>query len=108
MVCDPYAIIAIDAPNRDRRADHVLRHVACHALRLGGDLPLLYISYQAVGIFPETALHQLVDGVGLQRLAEPRQQMPLPLAPEQLVGQILEMLPARVLGIIAPTGSEEM
>src|ERR1044072_7505041 len=34
--------------------------------------------------------------------------MPLPLAPEQRVGQILEMLPAGALGIIAPTGGEHM
>src|SRR5215813_12296514 len=34
--------------------------------------------------------------------------MPLPLAPQQVVGQVREMLPARSLGLIAPTGGEQM
>src|SRR5437879_7906007 len=34
--------------------------------------------------------------------------MPLPLTAQQLVGQELQMLPARALGIIAPTGGEQM
>src|SRR6266851_9676173 len=34
--------------------------------------------------------------------------MPLPLAAEQLVGQVLQMLPACSLVIVAPTGGEEM
>src|SRR5437870_1903718 len=34
--------------------------------------------------------------------------MPLPLTAQQLVGQELQMLPARALGIITPTGGEQM
>src|SRR5215831_19676527 len=34
--------------------------------------------------------------------------MPLPLAAQELIGQVLEMLPARSLGVITPTGGEEM
>ena len=34
--------------------------------------------------------------------------MPLPLAPQERIGQVLQMLPTRALGIVAPTGSEEM
>jgi len=105
---DPCAILAIDAPDRDRRADHILRHLACHALRLRGALPLLDVGHQAVRIFPDTGIHPLVNGFGLQRLAEHRQPMPLPRAPEHRVGQVREMLPARPLGIVAPTGREEM
>ena len=37
-----------------------------------------------------------------------RQQMPLPLATQQLVGQVLQMLPALSLAIIAPTGGDQM
>ncbi|HTD20853.1 MAG TPA: hypothetical protein VK667_15110, partial [Ktedonobacteraceae bacterium] len=37
-----------------------------------------------------------------------RQQMPLPLAPQQRIGQILQMLPALSLAIIAPAGGNHM
>src|SRR2546426_2233663 len=41
MVRHPLAVIAINAPHGDRGADHVFGHVARHALRRRGDLPLL-------------------------------------------------------------------
>src|SRR5215831_5672343 len=34
--------------------------------------------------------------------------MPLPFATQEIVGQVLEMLPARALAIIPPTGGEQM
>ena len=34
--------------------------------------------------------------------------MPLPFATQQLVGQVLEMLPALALGIVTATGREQM
>jgi hypothetical protein len=34
--------------------------------------------------------------------------VPLPFATQEIVGQELEMLPARALGIIPPTGGEQM
>src|SRR5216684_7140887 len=108
MIRHPCAIIAIDALDGDRRTHHVLGHVACHTVRLRGDGALLHVGHQPVRVLPETGVHQLVDGLCLERLAQHGQQMPLPLAPEQRVGQILEMLPARALGIIAPTGGEHM
>src|SRR5213594_943658 len=48
MVRDPFAIVAIDAPDGDRRADDILRHIARHTLRLRGDLPFLHVGHQAV------------------------------------------------------------
>src|SRR5216683_1245260 len=72
MVRDSRAIIAIDAPDGDRRAHHVFGHVARQALILRGDCTLLYIGHQAVRILRETGIHQLVDRVGLERLAQHR------------------------------------
>src|SRR5216684_4446560 len=40
MVRDPLTIIAINAPDGNRGAHDVFGHVARHALRLRGDLPL--------------------------------------------------------------------
>src|SRR5438128_8847711 len=34
--------------------------------------------------------------------------MPLPFATQEIIGQVLQMLPARSLGVIAPTGGEQM
>src|SRR5712692_10943565 len=108
MVRDPVAIRAIDAPDGDRGASHIFGHVACHTLMLSRELALVHVGHQPVGILRKTRLHQPVDRVGLERLAQHRQQVPLPLAPQQRIGQILEMLPARSLRIIAPTGGDQM
>src|SRR5438552_18518609 len=82
MIRHPCAIIAIDAPDGDRRTHHVLGHVACHTVRLRGDGALLHVGYQPVRVLPETGVHQLIDGLSLESLASHSQQMPLPLAPE--------------------------
>src|SRR6266852_1545023 len=108
MIRHPCALIAIDALDGDRRTHHVLGYVACHTVRLRGDGALLHNGHQPVRVLPETGVDQLVDGFCLERLAQHGQQMPLPLATEQRVWQILEMLAARARGIIAPTGGEHM
>jgi hypothetical protein len=108
MVRDPLAIIAINAPDSDRWAHDIFGHVAGYTLILRRDLPLLDVGHEAVGILPETPIHQPVDGGGLERLAEHRQEMPLPLAAQQRVGHVLHMLPARSLAIIAPAGGDQM
>src|SRR6266849_2914365 len=79
MVRHPLAVIAINTPDGDRRAHHVLGHVARHTLRLRRDVPLLHVGHQAVGILSETPSDQLRDRLGPQRLTEHRQEMPLPL-----------------------------
>src|SRR5712692_4619618 len=70
MVGHPLAVIAIDTPDRDRRAHHVFRHIARHTLILRRDLPLLHVGHQTVGILPETHIHQLLDGVSGERLTQ--------------------------------------
>src|SRR6266702_3083502 len=69
MVRHPLAVIAINAPDSDRRTHHVLRHVARQTLGLRRDLALLHVGHQTIGVVPETPIHQLVDRVSLQRLA---------------------------------------
>jgi hypothetical protein len=39
----------------------------------------LHVGHQPVGILPETRIDSLLDRVRLERLAQHRQQMPLPL-----------------------------
>ena len=49
-----------------------------------------------------------MDRLCLERVAQHGQQVPLPLATQEVVGQVWQMLPPRTLGIIAPTGGDEM
>ena len=86
MVRDPLAIIAINAPDRDRRAHHVFGHVARQARVRRRDLPLVHVGHHTVGILPATQLHQLLDGVSCARRASRAQQVPLPFATQEFVG----------------------
>src|SRR6266567_1736829 len=108
MVRDPVAIIAINAPDRDRGTHDIFGHVARQTLILRRDVALLDVAHQAVGILLETPIHQLVDDLRLERLAHHAQQMPLPLAMEQLIRQVMQVFPALALLIIAPTGGDQM
>src|SRR6266699_1847429 len=54
MVCDPLTIIAINAPDGDRRAHDVCGHVARHALIPRWDGALLHVGHQPVRVLPET------------------------------------------------------
>jgi len=108
MIRDACAIRAIEAPDGDRRAHDVLGDVARHAVILRGDGALGHVGYQPVGRLPETRLDQPLDRVRLERLAPHRQQRPRPCATQEIVGQGLEMLPALALGILPPTGGEQM
>jgi hypothetical protein len=49
-----------------------------------------------------------VDRLSLERLAHHAQQVPLPGATQQRLGQVLPLLPARSLALIAPTRGEQM
>ena len=49
-----------------------------------------------------------MDRVRLERLAQHGPEGPLPLTAQERRGHILEVLPACVLGILAPTGGEHM
>src|SRR5262245_58903967 len=108
MVRDPVAIIAINPPDGDRRTHHVFGHVARQTLILRRDGALLHVGHQAIRILPETRIHQLVHRLSCQCLAHHAQEVPLPFATQEIVGQELEMLPALSLGIIPPTGGEQM
>src|SRR5712691_1048008 len=70
MVCDPLAIVAINASDGDGGTHHLCGDVACHTLRLGRDCALVHVGHQAVGIRPETRIDQLVDRVALACLAD--------------------------------------
>src|SRR5712691_8084286 len=108
MVRHPLTIIAINPPDSDRGAHDILRYIARHALRLRRHLALLHVGHQAVRILRETGIDSAVDRAGLECPAEHRQQMPLPLAPQKRIGQVLEMFPALFLVIIPSTGGEQM
>ena len=98
-------ILASNAPDGARRAHDILGHGARYTLRRRGDSPLLPVGHQPVGILLATRRDQLLDRVGLARLAPHRPQMPLPLAPEQRVGPSTGEAPNARPGLIAPLGA---
>jgi hypothetical protein len=108
MLRAPLTIIAIHTPDGDRRAHHVLGHVAGYTLILGRAVAFLHGGHQAVGILPETRIDPLPDRLGLQRLAHHRQQVPLPLPTQERLRPVLEMLPTCSWRRIAPTGGQPM
>src|SRR6266700_6757755 len=83
MVRHPLTIIAINPPDSDRGAHDISRYIARHALILRRHLALLHVGHQAVRILRETGIYSAGDRAGLACPAEPRQQVPLPLAPQQ-------------------------
>ena len=95
MLGHPHTIIAINAPDGAGRADDILGHVACHAVGLRGDSPLVHVGHQPVGILLETRIAQAMDGVGLACLAQHGEEVPLPLAAQEPIRQVREVLPAR-------------
>src|SRR5438876_1258175 len=108
MVRDPFAIIAIDAPDSDRRAHHVLGHVARQALVLRRHFALLHVRHQTIWILPETQIDQTLHRIRLKRLAKRVHQVPLPLVTQELVRQKTPMLPALRRRIIATTGGDQV
>src|SRR2546425_192150 len=79
MVRNPVAIIAIDTPDGDRGTHHVFGHVACQTLRLCRDFALLHVRHKALAIARVTPIDQLLHLLGLHRLPQHREQIPLPL-----------------------------
>jgi hypothetical protein len=108
MLRDACAVIAIKAPDGDRRAHDVCGPIACSALLRRGDGALLHVGHEAVRILPATGSPHLVDGLGLPCLAEHRQQMPLPRAAQERLGHRREMLPAFSRPLIASPGGEQL
>jgi hypothetical protein len=86
MVRHPGAIVAINPPDRDRRAHHIFGHIARHTVRLRGNGPLLHVRHQTLGILPETGIHQMLNRLGLERLAQHSQEVPLPFPAQEIVG----------------------
>ena len=69
MIRHPLPIIPINAPDRDGRTHHILGHVTRHTVRLRRESPLVDVGDQPVRVLPDTGIHSLLHGVGLQRLA---------------------------------------
>jgi hypothetical protein len=79
VIGDPLAIIPVDAAYRDRRTHDVFREIRRQALIPRGDIAFLDIGHKAMRISRVTGIDEAIDLVGLRRLPQHGQQMPLPL-----------------------------
>src|SRR5262252_5169748 len=106
MLGDAVAIIAVDAPQRDRRTHHILGAIRRQTLISCGHLSLLHVGDKPLTIACITRLHQPMDFLTLHCLSQHRQQMPLPLFPQPGIWHIVEMDPLFALGIPTATGGD--
>jgi hypothetical protein len=79
-------IIAINAPERDRGTHHLFSQIGGQALIPGRHIALLHVRHKPFAIAPITCIDQPLDLLGLHCLSEHRQEMPLPLFPQQGIG----------------------
>ena len=92
------AIITQQAPKRDRRAHHILGQVLSEPLSACGDLPLLQIRHQAMGILLPQGINLLLHfGCGDTRFQH-RHQMILPPLVQLVVRKITDLSPAILKG----------
>jgi hypothetical protein len=101
VIGDAVAIIAVDTPQRDRRTHDICGQIPRQTL-----IPCRHIAFLHVGDKPLTLacvthIDELLDLGGLHRLAQHRQQMPLPLLPQHAIGHVVQMHP--LLGLLIPS-----
>ena len=108
VIRDPLAIIAVNAPERDRRTHHIFGQIPRQTLIPCRDIPFLHVGDKPLAIACVTRSDQPPDLRRLHRLAQHGQQMPLPLLPQQGIGHIIEMHP--LLGLLIPstTGGDDV
>ncbi len=103
MLGHPLPIVAIDAPQRDRRTHHICRQGGRQTLLPWGDVPLLDVGHKAMGRSLGTRIHQAVDLVSLHRLPQHRQQRPLPRLAEHGIWEGIQRHP--LLGLLIPAAT---
>jgi hypothetical protein len=101
MIGDVVPIIAIDAPQRDRRTDDIRGQVGRQALVACWDIPFLHVRHTPLAIARVTGINEPLALLGLQCLAQHGEQMPLPLLAQQGIGPIVEMHP--LFGLLIPS-----
>jgi hypothetical protein len=79
VIGDAGAIIAIDAPERDRRADDLFRQIGGEALGACRDISFLHVRHQPRTVSWITGLDESLDLLRLHSLPPHRQEIPLPL-----------------------------
>jgi len=101
-------IIPVKTPQRERRTDDILGQVARQALIPRGAIPFWHIGHNPLTIARVTRSHSPLDRLALHRPAQHGQQRPLPLFPQQGIGQRVEMAPLLGRGILSTTGRNDM
>src|SRR6266851_10044214 len=61
VIGDPLAIIAVDAPERDRRTHHIFGQIPRQALIPCGHIALLHVGHKPLAISRVTRIHQPID-----------------------------------------------
>ena len=105
---DPWAIIAIHAPEGDRWTHHICGQIGRQALRARRDIALLYGGDEPVALSRVTESNQTVALGRPQPLSPPRSQIPLPLFAPPRIRQRVQRHPLLRLGLPPSTGGNDM
>ena len=108
MIGDAVAIIAVDAPERARRTHDICGQIPCQTLIPCGHIAFLSVGDQSLARARVTHLNQLLHLLGLHRLAQHRQQRPLPLLAQQAIRHVIQGHPLFGLLIPSTTGGDEV
>jgi hypothetical protein len=108
MIRDPVSVVEIDPPERDGRTHHILGQIRRQALIPRRDITLLHVRHEPLAIARVTRIDQPIDLLGLHRLSEHRQEMPLLLFPQHGIGQIIQMDPLVAFRFPAAAGGNDI
>jgi hypothetical protein len=108
VIRDTVAIIAVDPPKRDRWTHHIFGSISSQTLIPCGDIAFLHVGDKSRTIPRVTGIDQALHLLGLYRLPEHREEMPLPLLAQQGIRHIVEMDPLLRLPIPAATRRDDM
>src|SRR6478672_23086 len=108
VIGDAVAILAVDAPERDRWTHDILGQIPRQTLIPCGHIAFLSIGDNALAITRVTRLDQPLHLLGLHRLPQHREQRPLPLLAQQAIRHVVQMHPLLGLLIPSPTGGDDV
>ncbi len=106
-VSDRVPVVGFDAPDRDRRRDHVFCKISCQALPARGDLPFLDMGDKPFWVGPPAGVDVSVDSGVCYVFSKHSEEVILPFSVEQIVGKVVHREPV-VLGVGAACGCEDV
>ena len=108
MIGNTVPLITINTPERDRRTHDIFGQIPRQTLIPCGHIAFLDVGDKSLAIARVTGIDEPLDFLGLHRLPQHGQQIPLPLLAQQAIWHILQVHPLLGLSIPSPTGGDDV